>query len=425
MKYLFFSIFICFLSCQQPPKTDPKTPSAELVRTPAEFEKTDAIWLLWPQTEHKTGFINSEVTLELINTILPYATIKLVVPNDSVENAALRQLPKELMKSNRIQLIKLPYAEFWTRDMGPSFIFENGHLAVADFQFNAWGYTDTLDPRARLDEKLDEKIAALYHLQVRSTSVIHEGGDTEVNGKGTLICSEVVELGRNPTMSKQQLEAAFHQTLGVKRVIWLRHGAFEDDSSLRGTLPGPEGKRLFTLLTTDGHVDEVCRWVNDSTVLLAQVDTAVSKTAIDIENFRRMEENYRILQAATDQDGQPIHIIRMPMPELVLDVMTPRDPVYQILNTFKYQDKTKFPQGKPVHVVAATSYLNFIIINGLVLGQSYWKPGLPDIIRQKDLEAKRILQSVFPGKKIVLINALAVNFGGGGIHCITMNQPGL
>jgi agmatine deiminase len=183
------------------------------------------------------------------------------------------------------------------------------------------------------------------------------------------------------------------------------------------------GKAYYTLLTTNGHIDEFCRWVNDSTVLLARVPRSEMKNPIDRENNRRMEENYAILRQATDQNGKKIKIIRMPTPKLVYSTMKPQDGVYDIIAAMDFRDKTKFPKEKTINVVAAASYLNFLIVNDLVVAQKYWKPGLSAEIQQQDNVALTILQGVFPNKKIIMIDALSVNLGGGGLHCITMNQP--
>jgi agmatine deiminase len=99
------------------------------------------------------------------------------------------------------------------------------------------------------------------------------------------------------------------------------------------------------------------------------------------------------------------------------------DGVYDIIKNYSYKDGTVFPKGKPVKVIAAASYLNFLIANDCVLMPKYWKEGLPLAVKERDAEALSILQSVFPGKKIIALDVLAVNLGGGGIHCITRNEP--
>jgi agmatine deiminase len=113
----------------------------------------------------------------------------------------------------------------------------------------------------------------------------------------------------------------------------------------------------------------------------------------------------------------------MPLPKTMIYKMGPGDSVYDYISSLDYQDGSKFPVGDSVNVVAAGSYLNFTITNKVVLGQKFWREGLDDEIKKRDLEVEQLLQSLFPNRKVVMIDATAVNLGGGGIHCITMHQP--
>lgn len=399
-------------------------------RQAAEFEPTEAVWLIWSNYDHKEGFSNQKTQSDIIAALLPYVKIKLIVPNDSTINALksetgpLSILAKTAVENGRLSFFKEDYREFWARDMGPAFVVgSDGKLAMADFNFSGWGYSETTDLEVQKDEKLDEKLAAKLSLKILSTDLITEGGDHEVNGKGTLVVCESVELTRNPTLTKMQIEAEFKRVLGVKKVIWLQKGLIEDDHTFTARLKNKRGDSVYTVLTTNGHVDETARFVNDSTIVLAEpVDL---DEPIDQENKRRMDANFSILKNATDQDGKPFKIVRMPLPKLMFSTLKPNDGVYEIIKTFDYKDGSKFPQGKPVKVVAASSYLNFLIANDVVLMAKYWRQGLDLAIKKRDEAAENVLKSVFPNKKIVGIDAFAVNLGGGGIHCITRNEPKL
>ena len=399
-------------------------------RRAAEFEPMEAIWLLWSNYDHKDGYSNHKVQSDIIAALLPYVKIKLVVPNDATMNAILSEkgplsiLAKTAVENGRLSFFKEDYQEFWARDMGPAFIVgSDGKLAVADFNFNNWGYGKTTDSITIKDEKLDEKLAAKLNLKTVSTDLITEGGDHEVNGKGTMIACESVELTRNPTMSLAQIEAEFKRVLGIKKVIWLKFGLYEDDYTFSGRLRNKNGDSLYTVLTTNGHVDETARFVNDSTILLAEpVDL---DDPIDKENKRRMDINFTILKHATDQNGKAFKIVRMPLPKLMFSTLKPNDGVYEVIKDFTYKDGSIFPKGKPVKVVAASSYLNFLIANDVVLMAKYWKKGVDLGIKSRDEAAEAVLKSIFPKKKIVGIDAFAVNLGGGGIHCITQNEPKL
>jgi agmatine deiminase len=158
---------------------------------------------------------------------------------------------------------------------------------------------------------------------------------------------------------------------------------------------------------------------------LAQIDSTEFNDPIAFQNHKRIEENYQILLKSTDQDGKPFTIIRMPLPGTVFSTLSPGDYVYEFIKTLDYENGSTFPDGDTVKVMAALSYLNFIITNKVIIGQTYWREGMPNELKEKDEEAAIILQSVFPNRKIIMIDALAINLGGGGIHCISMQQPAL
>ncbi len=399
-------------------------------RQAAEFEPTEAVWLIWSNYDHKEGYSNQKTQADIIAALLPYVKVKLVVPNDSTINAIssgkgpLSISAKTAIENGRLSFFKEAYREFWARDMGPAFVIgSDGKLAVADFSFSGWGYGKTTDFDVAKDEKLDEKLAEKMSLKTVSTDLITEGGDHEVNGKGTMMACESVEMTRNPTMSLVQIETEFKRVLGIRKVIWLKKGLIEDDYTFLGRLRNKNGDSVYTVLTTNGHVDETARFVNDSTILLAEpVDL---DDPIDQENKRRMDVNFDILKRATDQDGKSFKIVRMPLPKLMFSTLKPNDGVYEIIKEFNYKDGSKFPVGKPVKVVTASSYLNFLIANDVVLMARYWKQGVDLTIKKRDEAAENVLKSVFPNKKIVGINAFPINLGGGGIHCITRNEPKL
>ena len=226
-------------------------------------------------------------------------------------------------------------------------------------------------------------------------------------------------------MSRLEMEAEYKRLLGTKKVIWLKQGLVEDDHTFLGPIETYDGTKAYTVVTTNGHVDEFVRFVNDSTLLLAQIDSTELDDPIAYENYKRIEENYEILSKATDQDGRPFTIIRMPLAGTIYNTLDPGDYVYEYIKTLEYENGIEFPDGESIKVMAALSYLNFIISDKVILGQTCWREGMPEELKSKDEMAARILQSVFPNRKVVMIDAFAVNLGGGGIHCISMHQPAL
>lgn len=415
-----FVIAACIISCASRSEKD----KLIVVNQPAEFDSQDAIWLIWPATDHKEGESVENVTLSIIEALRQDVNIVVTCKNKELLDQAEETLLKRFGELRNINLLEVPSFEIWARDMGPVFV-ETNHktMAIADFNFNSWGYSDTLDVDTKTEEMYDVRIAEHFNLPVISSSMISEGGNREVNGKGTMITTESVEMERNPTMTKNAMEAEYKRLLGIKKVIWLKQGLVEDDHTFRGPVTTADSTKAYTVVTTNGHVDEFVRFVNDSTILMAQIDSTEFADPIAFKNHKRIEENYQLLSKATDQDGNPFKIIRMPLPGTIFSSMSPGDYVYDYIETLDYTDGSIFPKGDTIQVMAALSYLNFIITDKVIVGQTCWREGMPEALKEKDKEAAEILQSVFPNRRIVMIDALAVNLGGGGIHCISMQQP--
>ncbi|UOY06854.1 agmatine deiminase family protein [Muricauda sp. SCSIO 64092] len=421
---LIVAIFFLALSCNSTGNTQQE--QIKVTRQMGEFEKLDALWLIWPTTDHKQGESVEKVTMALVDILLNDVKIVISCADDKVLQKAMSKLNEKHANSDNLVFRVIPSVEIWARDMGPVFVeTSNGNHAIADFNFNSWGYADTLDLNSMTEETYDEKVAELLNLPLVSSAMISEGGNRELNGKGTLMVTETVEKGRNPQLSKGEMEAEYQRLLGVKKVIWLKEGLLEDRHTFLGPLSTADSTKAYTVVTTNGHVDEFARFVNDSTILLASIDSTELKDPIAQENHKRLEENFRILSESTDQDGKPFKIVRLPLPQTILTTMGPGDYVYDYIKTLEYSDGSEFPKGDTITVVAPASYLNFIIANNTIIGQKYWREGIPLKIKMQDEEALRILKEVFPARKVVLLDALAVNLGGGGLHCISMHQPKL
>ncbi len=430
---LFLLVILFFYSCAPDKNQESSTQanwqsdSVYVVHQPAEYDPQEAIWLMWSPMDHVEGLSNEQVTLEIIDRLHPHTNIVVTCSSPDLLKRARSSIPASALESGRVELIEVPGEELWVRDMGPNYVkLSNGQKAIVDFNFNAWGYTpiDEMDEYTIRLEQYDERVAQLKNLPIIESDMISEGGNREVNGEGVLMVVETVEEGRNPNWTKTQMEAEFKRVLGVQKVIWLAEGLYEDDHTFRGPLRLEDGQKAYTVITTNGHIDEFARFVNDSTILLAEVAPEdLENDPIAQENHQRMEKNYKRLLASTDQDGKPFKIIRMPLPKTIISTMKPGDSVYDYISTLDYQDGSTFPIGEPVKVIAAASYLNFLITDEVVLGQKYWQEGLDQSIKDRDQKAKSILESVFPDRKVIMLDALAINWGGGGIHCITMQEP--
>jgi agmatine deiminase len=306
------------------------------------------------------------------------------------------------------------------RDFGPSFLTDGKSLKVADFGFNYWGYDSAEAKASKEQDAVDRFVAQRLRIPAQRFDLISEGGNRESNGKGVIMLTEAVERQRNPSLSREELEAKLKVAMNAKVILWLPKGVMEDGYSFDGPIDG----NIYLPITTGGHVDNFARFIDARTILLAEVtEEEAKRSGVARENRKRLEAARQAIEAARDQDGNPFRILRVPAPELVTEMMRPGDPVYDFLAGLNYPNGHKFPKGQPVRVAQANSYANFLITNKLVLGSRFWHPGLSSRVLEKDRRALAALRKAFPNHKVVLIPTRAVNLGGGGIHCITAHEP--
>lgn len=381
----------------------------------AEFRPLRAVWMAWPTYEHKTSVPLAPAMVEIIKTLLPEVKVELLVTNDKVAKQV-----RALIPSPNLNLRKLPYSEIWMRDFGPSFFGNGSQKSILDYGFNYWGYEKPENENSKLHEEVDRSIAKQLKIPTRRAFLIGEGGNREANGAGVAMLVESVERQRNPKFSLEILTERHMKALDVSKIIWLKEGLVEDGYSF----DGPVADGVYLPITTGGHIDNIARFVDERTILLAEVTQAeAAKSPLAAENRKRLEENYQILKEATDANGKPFEIVRMPAADLQFETMSPGDPVYDFLAGLNYSDGSQFPKGKPVKVAHAASYLNFLIANGVVLTSKLYRPGAPESLKMKDQRSVEILKKVFPNRKVVAIDTRAINLGGGGIHCITSHEP--
>lgn len=223
-----------------------------------------------------------------------------------------------------------------------------------------------------------------------STTVIHEGGAIEVNGKGTLILCEATVLQRNPGWSKEKLEAEFKRVLGVRHIIWLKQGLADDPHFFYRRITGN-----YVGGGTGGHTDEFVRFANANTILLSWVDEAEKDlNPINRMNYERMSDNYQVLAAAKDQDGKSFTIIKVPLPDLkaeqVVALAKESDQPTLDVPVDRFIPAERPKVGDTLLRVPAASYLNYLVTNGLVLLPTYLKHGTS---AAKEAAVRKILRS--------------------------------
>jgi agmatine deiminase len=259
-----------------------------------------------------------------------------------------------------------PTNDAWCRDHGPIFVQRtaNGRReeAILDWGYNAWGGKY---PPYDLDDVVPTCIGRELAIPVFAPGIVLEGGSIDVNGRGTLLTTEACLLNpnRNPQLSRADIEGYLRDYLGVSKILWLGDGILGDD--------------------TDGHVDDLTRFVNPTTVV-----TVVEDDPLD-PNYEPLQENLRRLREMTDQDGQPLRIETLPMPRPI------------------EHDGQRLP----------ASYANFYIANGIVL--------LPGYDVERDEAARERLQKVFPDRRVVVIDCTDLVWGLGAFHCVTQQWPRL
>ena len=220
-----------------------------------------------------------------------------------------------------------------------------------------------------------------------------------------------VRADRKPPWSRDGIAANYRSTLGVRHVIWRERGPKEEEW---GRL---EDGRWG--IGTGGHIDVFCRFADPTTILLAEVSEEQARASpILRETALRMEENFRILTQARDQDGKPFRIIRMPVP----DLMVARADV----DSLSTGERTWVEGARPGTVAEfylPGSYINFVIANAVVVTTRYGREGSPAPVRARDEQAKHALEQGFPGRRIVQIDASPLHYDGAGLHCYTRHQP--
>lgn len=404
---------------------------------PAEWEPHEGVWLGW-EKDTTAGFY--PVIAEVITALKPHVTVKLAFDSDSLRQTALTRLVRLGVDTAGVRSYVMPGERYWIRDHGAAFLVnDRGQRGVADFGWDEYGVPAFLhqyhegnrDSVAAAWNRWKEHIAATGRVDslmavaegatILKTNVVHEGGAIEVNGRGTLILCEATVFQRNPTLSRATIEAEFKRVLGVTNIIWMKRGLADDPHYFYRRIKGE-----YVGSGTGGHTDEFVRFVNPNTLLLAWVDESEKdRDPLSRMNYERMNENLAILEKARDQDGKPFTIIKVPLPDLIARTIVAKENLDQGEVSLNLKVSQFIPAERPkpgdrLRRVAAASYLNYLVTNGLVLLPTYVGAGSS---REKEDRVRRIFERQFPGREIRFFDVLPQNWQGGGLHCSTQQQP--
>ncbi len=334
---------------------------------PAEWEPHEATWLSWPHKEASWPDAFNSVPGIFVEITKHLTESELVRIN--VADADFAERVRALLRAGGVNLDAVrfhynPTDDAWVRDHGPIYVVRdvNGRRerVIIDWGYNAWG--DKYPPYDN-DDVVPTRIAAEMKESLFTPGIVMEGGSLDVNGRGTLVTTEACLLNpnRNPQLNRAQIEQYLKDYLGVTDILWLGEGIVGDD--------------------TDGHVDDLTRFVAPDTVV-----TVIEDDPQD-ENYQPLIENYERLLRMKDQDGKPLRVVKLPMPGPV------------------WFDDQRLP----------ASYANFYIANKSVL--------VPTYRHVNDAKACAILQELFPYRRVVGIDCTKLIWGLGSIHCVTQQQP--
>jgi agmatine deiminase len=335
---------------------------------PAEWAPHVGTWFTWPRPEG-ISFPGKYETVppvyaELIKQLVAVEEVHINVWHAEMEAWVRELLRKHGTPLERVSFHHFPAYEPWCRDHGPIFVLRERdgrrERAIVDWGYNAWGGKY---PPFDLDDAVPQHVAKLRGLPLFSPGIVMEGGSIEVNGRGTLLTTEACLLNpnRNPRLSKEQIEDHLRDYLGVTNILWLGNGIVGDD--------------------TDGHVDDLARFVNPTTVV-----TVVERDPAD-ENYSPLQENLQRLRTMRDQNNATLRIVELPMPRQL------------------EHEGQRLP----------ASYANFYAANGIVL--------VPTYRDNNDSVALEILQREFPDRRVIGVDSTELIWGLGSFHCISQQEP--
>ena len=348
-------------------------------RMPAEFEKHEACWLIWPQRTDvwRNGAKPAhKAFVALAEAISRSETVYVGVSDEQYENA------RSQLSSN-IRIVELSSNDCWVRDTGPTFIInDKGGRIGLDWNFNAWGgLNGGLYFPWDKDQRVARKICAIHGDTVLQVPLILEGGSIHVDGEGTLITTEecLLNPNRNPKLSKIEIENILSTYLSIKKVIWIKHGTVNDE--------------------TDGHIDNLACFIRPGEIALHWCDDP------DDPQYLVSQEAFDILSKSTDAKGRKFIIHKLPHP----------GPLFISENEAEGIDSSINAATRRVGERMSGSYVNFYIGNSVVV--------FPLLDPSKDDLAYNLLKDMFPKHDVIGIHAREILIGGGNIHCITQQVP--
>jgi agmatine deiminase len=342
------------------------TPAALGYYFPAEFAPQQAMWLSWPHKEESwPGKIQTIYSpyAQFVKEVALGQEVHINVADAAMQDFATLHLVQAGVAMDKIHFHFFPTNDAWCRDHGPAFLINSKAdipKVLVKWNYNAWGEKY---PPHDLDNQIPVRIAKELGIPYFTPDIVMEGGSVEFNGNGTLLTSKACLLNpnRNPHLSQAQIEKFLCDYYGVKHILWVGDGILGDD--------------------TDGHIDDITRFVNADTVV-----TVVEERKSD-GNYEILQENLHLLKEMRLEDGKQLNVVELPMPSPVI------------------WEGQRLP----------ASYANFYIANEVVV--------VPTFRDKNDQKALDILEECFPSRRVVGIDSTDIIWGLGSFHCLSQQEP--
>ncbi len=360
-------------------KTIDSTPAKDGYYMPGEWAHQDGCWIIWPERPDNWrlgGKPAQEAFIRVAEAINETTPVTVLVSAGQYDNA------RNLLDDS-IRVLEVSNDDAWVRDCGPTFVVNDaGDVRGVDWDFNAWGgLVDGLYFPWNRDDEVARKILEIERKDRYKAPFVLEGGSIDVDGEGTLLTTEecLLSEGRNPGMTKEEIEQGLKDYLGLEKVIWLPYGVYLDE--------------------TNGHVDNFCRFIEPGKVMLTWTDDK------DDPQYLRSMAALEILENETDAKGRKLEIVKLQQPGPIYISAEQAGGVDAVDGTLPREEGDRL----------AGSYVNSYIGNDVVV--------LPVFDDVNDEAAIAAYKEHFAPRTIVTVPGGEILLGGGNVHCITQQQP--
>ncbi len=355
------------------------TPAADGYRMPAEWAHHSGCWLVWPERPDnwRLGAKPAQAAFTAVATAIAQTERVTVAVSARQFDNARSELP------DVVRVVEMSNDDSWMRDIGPTFVVNDaGDVRGVDWDFNAWGgLVDGLYFPWAADDAVARKVCEIEGTDRYKAPLVLEGGSIDVDGEGTVLVTEecLLSAGRNPDLTREEIEQHLRDYLGADVVVWLPYGVYLDE--------------------TNGHVDNFCRFVRPGVVMLTWTDDESDP------QYERSLAALQVLEATRDAHGRALQVVKIHQPGPIFITEEESAGVDSIEGTLPREAGDRL----------AGSYVNSYIGNDIVV--------LPVFDDPHDADAVVAYTELFAPRRVVTVPGREILLGGGNVHCITQQQP--